>query len=162
MRQLTQEYLQELFEYRDGELYWKLSTNRRRIQNKKAGTIRPDGYKVVFIDKKNYLAHRVIFLHQRGFLPECLDHIDNNPSNNLIENLRPATRSQNMQNKKLHKNNTTGVKGVYFVTSRNKWYARIREHGKLVFHKYCKTLEEAQYVLTQAREQLHKEFARHE
>jgi hypothetical protein len=44
--------------------------------------------------------------------------------------LREATRMQNMANKRRHKNNTSGVKGVHFHRQSGKWRAVVRIHGK--------------------------------
>ena len=46
---------------------------------------------------------------------EQVDHIDNNQSNNRVENLRWATRQENNRNTQIQINNTTGVKGVYWT-----------------------------------------------
>lgn len=163
MRPLTQEYVQELFEYRDGKLYWKQDRGNHKVNGKQAGFIHTNtGYRRVTIDHRNHLEHRIIFLHHFGYLPECLDHIDGNCINNSIENLRQASFTQNMHNRKLNKDNKSGVKGVRFVPSRNLWVARIRQKDTLVFLKYYKTLEEAKKGIEVARLELHKEFARHE
>lgn len=163
MRTLTQEYLQELFDYRDGELYWKTDRGRSKVKNKRAGYVhKQSGYRRVSINHRSQLEHRIIFLHQFGYLPECLDHKDGNPLNNNIENLRPATYTQNMYNRKLNSDNKSGVKGVWYVPSRKCWRARIRAKDSLLFCKYYKTLEEAEKAIKQARDLFHKEFARHD
>ena len=59
----------------------------------------------------------------------CIDHIDNNPQNNNISNLRWATDSQNNQNKSMMTNNTSGVKGVCWSKASNKWMSRINIDG---------------------------------
>ena len=61
---------------------------------------------------KKYLVHRAIFLLTNGYLPEMVDHKDQDKVNNLPENLREATRSENSMNTGVRKDNTTGVKGV--------------------------------------------------
>jgi hypothetical protein len=163
MRELTQEYLQELFDYKDGCLYWKNDRNTVKVKNKRAGYVHTQtGYRRLSINHYPYLEHRIIFLHQFGYLPKCLDHKDGNRENNNIENLRPATYVENMHNRKLNKDNKSGIKGVWYVPSRQSWRARIRSKNLLVFCKYYKTLEEAEKGIKQARAELHKEFARHE
>ena len=76
----------------------------------------------------------------------CVDHIDNDKSNNKIANLRWATHSQNSQNKSMMSNNTSGVKGVIWDKSSNKWRARITIDGIKVHLGYFKNLEDAKQV----------------
>ena len=79
-----------------------------------------DGYYIIDLSnnnkRKTFQLHRLIAL---AFLPNpqnksVVDHIDNNPLNNNVNNLRWASPSENQHNSKLSKNNTTGVKGITF------------------------------------------------
>ena len=54
-----------------------------------------------------------------------VDHIDNNPSNNNVFNLRWGSLSNNQHNRKMSKNNTSGFKGVRFMKGVKKWRAEI-------------------------------------
>lgn len=121
--ELTQEYLNYLFEYRDGNIYRRHSKYPRRIGGK-VGSLSNRYYKTV-IDGTNMLVHRIIFKMFHGHLPEFLDHKDGNPLNNRIENLRPATREQNAQNIGVKSSNSSGVKGVQFCKRTQKWHALI-------------------------------------
>lgn len=134
MSELTQDLLKELFEYRDGELYRKISTANRVKKGDLAGTLRVDGYRYTRVRNKLYLAHRLIFLYHNGFLPEFLDHIDVNPLNNNINNLREATHSQNHMNKRKDKSyngnpTSSRFKGVTWDKGREKWMAQITING---------------------------------
>jgi hypothetical protein len=86
-------------------------------------------------------------------------HIHGNPGNNQISNLRAATRSQNAENRRLNRNNRTGVKGV--CLNRGKFDAYIRHHGgqRLFIGRFA-TLEDAAAACREAAERLHGEFAR--
>jgi hypothetical protein len=53
-----------------------------------------------------------------------IDHIDRNRQNNMFNNLRWTTYSLNNKNKNMQSNNTTGVTGVYYDRSRQRWSAR--------------------------------------
>lgn len=59
-----------------------------------------------------------------------VDHIDNNPLNNIITNLRITTRTQNQINHDIQSNNTSGFTGVTWDNERNKWQARIKYKDK--------------------------------
>lgn len=158
MKPITQELVKELFDYRDGELYWN-KANHKTNTTTAVGSINSTGRKSVWVLKKNTLVHRIVFLYHHGYLPEFLDHIDGNPLNNKIENLRPATRAENNRNAKVRKDNQTGVKGVY--PHQSGFVAHTRINGKLTYLGLFKTIEEAANVVKQARELHHKEFARH-
>ena len=135
MNEITQDLVRELFYYRDGNLYRKVSKNNSVKIGDLAGTIRPDGYRSIGIDYRLYRAHRMVFLYHNGFVPEYLDHIDGNPLNNHIENLREATTSQNGMNKKKSiiingKPPISIYKGVTRFKHNNKWGAYIKINGK--------------------------------
>jgi hypothetical protein len=71
--------------------------------------------------------HQVICNNLFGKIPEgyTVDHIDRNGLNNLNENLRYATNSEQQHNKSMPKNNTSGVKGVYYNKNKNLWVAKM-------------------------------------
>ena len=157
---ITQNLLRELFEYRDGELYWKVSNSPRVKIGDEAGGVDSKGYKRTTVNNKKYKSHRIIFLMHYGYLPKIIDHKDRNPLNNKIENLREATKSQNCQNRKIQANNTTNVPGVCWHKSFKKWMVQIQidKHRKTI--GYFKDLEFAELVSIMAREKHHGEFAK--
>jgi len=59
-----------------------------------------------------------------------IDHVDGCSLNNQKNNLRICTHAENMRNKKLHTNNTSGFKGVYWNKHNKKWMAFIRINYK--------------------------------
>jgi hypothetical protein len=65
--------------------------------------------------------HRFIWELHNGTIPDgyVIDHIDNNPLNNQLSNLRLATRHQNSMNKSKQKNNTSGYIGVSKTTTKD-------------------------------------------
>ena len=160
---ITKELLDELFEYKDGSLYWKVTlSNRGKIGNK-AGSERTDGYLRLGINGKEYAIHRLVFFMHNGYLPKIIDHIDNNYLNNKIENLREATQSQNLQNSKLSKNNTSGIKNVSWDKEKNKWLVsiKIKNNGKSQYIGYYANIELAELIAIEAREKYHGTFANH-
>ena len=69
----------------------------------------------------------------RQLMPDCaedVDHIDGDGLNNRRSNLRCASRGQNLVNRGLKVNNTTGYKGVIRAASPNKWRAEVKLQGR--------------------------------
>jgi hypothetical protein len=110
--------------------------NRRRaIKGKETG--RPDGYgylQFTFRCRK-YRNSRVIYFLVTGIDPEekYVDHIDGDILNNKISNLRLATLSQNQDNRKKNKNNTSGITGVLWSKISKKWRAEIYKDRSLIY-----------------------------
>jgi len=158
---LTQEFLLNVFNYIDGEIYWKTKISRIVKVGKKAGSFDAKGYKEVGIKGKSYKVHRVIYMMFNGYLPKEIDHIDNNKLNNKIVNLRECTHRQNMQNRKLRVDNNSGTTGVSWQDSRKKWLARSSdEKGNRVYLGYYLDYEEAKDAVERFKLEHHKEFAR--
>jgi hypothetical protein len=109
-------------------------------------SINREGYLYVHLPgRKLYKIHRVVAI---AFIPNpdaknCVDHRDGNPSNNRVDNLRWATHAENSRNCKMPKNNSSGVKGVYFNKRLNNWRAVIHLNGKYVHIGHYETIEEA-------------------
>ena len=111
---ITQSRLKELLHYNEetGVFTWKV---RRGVvpPNAIAGT-KTKKYIEIFIDGRQYQAHRLAWLYVHGeFPPYDTDHINRITLDNRIANLRPATRSENKQNiSSPNANNKEGLLGV--------------------------------------------------
>ena len=92
---------------------------------------------------------------------ECIDHIDNNPTNSNVSNLRWCSLSENQHNRAKNCNNTSGYKGVSFNKRNQKYHAQIRLNGKRIHIGLFKTAEEAYEAYKQKAIELHKEFAKY-
>lgn len=73
----------------------------------------------------------------------CVDHIDRNPLNNHVENLRWVTRSENSRNRSIASNNTSKFKGVSFHKRDKKYQASIYHEGTRYHLGYHNTAEDA-------------------
>jgi hypothetical protein len=108
---------------------------------------------------------RSVYVH-RTILgePECLDvdHKDGDGLNNRRDNLRPATKSQNMRNRRMGCNNTSGFKGVYLHKESGKWVAQIKSGSKPKYLGIFTSPEEAHAAYCTASRELHGEFGRTE
>lgn len=158
---LSPDYLKSIFDYKDGQLYWKKPNSNVVKIGQKAGSLSADGYVSVRVNDAQYKAHRLIYLMHHGKLPRMLDHIDCNRANNRIENLREASLSQNRMNSTIAKNNTSGSKGVWWNKVHQKWQVCIRKDNKSNYLGTYSNKEEAIQVANKYREQIHAEFCRH-
>ena len=131
-KQFTQEELAKYFYYDEGLLRNKITRCGKAVKDRVAGSLNLNGYLAVQLNGVTILNHRVIFLLCKGYLPEEIDHADRNKTNNRIENLRDATRSQNIGNQELRRSNTSGYKGVSWHKGKKKWCAKICVHGEQV------------------------------
>ena len=106
---------------KDGNLYYKTKISPNIEIGDIVGSKDNLGYFKTKINGKSIGVHRLIWIYFNKSLIGDIDHIDHNQSNNMIENLRVVTHQQNCQNRKLRKDNTSGVSGVLFNKSKNKW-----------------------------------------
>lgn len=155
-----QNTLLKIFEYADGFLLWKDNMGSRAKKGSIAGSANGNGYWRVRLNKKLHYAHRLIFAIHYGYIPKYIDHIDNNPLNNKIENLREVTQTQNNCNSKKPKDNTSGTKGVYWFKPKGKWKVQISLNGKAKHFGYFDNIELAELVAIEARDKFHGIFAR--
>ena len=153
---LTQELVRKLFDYNPdtGHLIRKTKTANCVKVGDICGCITKEGYISLGINGKRYLAHRVIFLHVFGFLPKMIDHVNGVGVDNRLCNLRECTAKQNQRNRKLSKNNKSGVKGVHFDNASKKWVAFLSIGS-------FEDLEEAKKEVEKARDMFHGDFSNH-
>ncbi len=108
-----------------GQFVW-LTARGNKPAGAMAGTVRKDGYRRIHFEGKQEYAHRVAWKLMTGKWPdEHIDHINGDPSDNRFANLRPATASQNLCNRKTQSNNSSGFKGVSWSRASKKWAAYI-------------------------------------
>ena len=115
--------------YANGVLYWERPKSNRIRKGDVAGTEHGNGYLKVRLGDKVYYAHRLVYYMHHGWMPEQIDHINGNRSDNRIDNLRAATKSQNALNSRMPKNNTSGVKNVSWCKSTSADIAARRWHS---------------------------------
>jgi len=158
---ITQSLLQEYFDYSNGK-FTRKSNGKEVVCNPVEG----QAYLRLYVNGKTYALHRLIFLHQHGFLPEVVDHIDGNRFNNNIENLRAATQQQNCLNKRRKITSSSPCKNVHKASSANpkwkqNWVVSLTVDGKRRYIGSFEDLELADLVAQEARNKYHGQFARH-
>jgi hypothetical protein len=151
MTNLSQDLLQELFDYKDGQLITKFN----RPSNPKGMAIgcidKTTGYVRTMVQGTNYRCHRLIWNWHNGDIPQGLviDHINCNKADNRIENLRLVTLSENQFNRK---NNN---KGYFWDKSKSKYKARIGFNNKIKHIGSFHTEQEAHQAYLNAKKELH-------
>ena len=105
------------------------------------GSLNSNGYIYAKVDGYRCYVHRLAWCYVYGDWPSSeLDHINNNPTDNRISNLRLSNPSANNLNKhRPRSDNKSGYRGV--VAQNNKWRADIKLHGK---HKYLGVFDTAE------------------
>lgn len=128
---LTAERLRELFNYNsETGIFTRLVSARGAKAGDIAGYTKSGRYVKIPIDSSDYRVHRLAWLYVHGAWPTGhIDHINGNPHDNRIENLRDVGRDINMQNqRKARSDNKLGVLGV--VRSYGGFRAQIKVSGK--------------------------------
>ena len=160
---LTQPQIKELFEYKDGKLFWKVKKGRANAGDEAGtkGQCNGIAYKKIKLNQRITYIHRLVFLYHHGYLPAYVDHIDGDSLNNRIENLREADQSKNSHNARLKSSNTSGAKNVYWNKQRRKWMVQIKLIDRQAYFGLYDDFELAQLVAIEAREKFCGAFARH-
>lgn len=160
---ITHENLKRIVDY-DPET--GIFTRKVKSSNQKAGAVlgtkNSGGYLIAMVGRKRYSLHRLAWLYFYGRMPHGdIDHINGVRDDNRIDNLRECSRSKNCMNKKINSNNVSGVKGVGWHAQSGKWRARIMTGYKSVFLGRFDSVKEAEKAIVEARNKMHKDFARH-
>lgn len=157
-RSITAERLREILDYSPdtGIFIWKIKTTNSIHVGDIAGHRSYDGYSRIKTDKFLYLSHRLAWLYIYGDWPKkYLDHINGLRHDNRLVNLRECTNSENMQNSGTRKDNTTGITGVSFDATNNKWRVQIKVNKKSISIGRFDTLPDAIEKRQQAKQKYH-------
>ena len=177
---LTAEFVRQILDYNPdtGVLRWKerpasmfkdgehSASHRAALWNSRyvgtvAGKLERWGYRDVCINHRHYKAHRLAWLIMTGEWPkDQIDHINLNKNDNRWPNLRAATHSENMANRRLHRNNMSGCKGVYWHKRQKKWLVEISKDKRKIYLGCFDMLEDAERVRKEAAEHFHGKYAR--
>lgn len=157
---LTAERVRELLDYEPetGAFTWR--ANRSNVKaGSRAGCARADGYRGIRIDGRRYHEHRLAFLWMTGEWPAAdVDHINGATGDNRWYNLRAASRSQNMVNSRMRRNNSSGTRGVAWHAAARKWVANISVDGRTKYLGIYETKEAAAAAYARAMVARHAEF----
>jgi len=155
-----------LVDYIEGTLLWKerppsmfnttsghSREHRSSLWNSRFGnesaltTVDKDGYLVGEVLGFGFKSHRVIYAMFHGRWPEhTIDHINGDRSDNSISNLRDVTQKENTRNATLAVGSLSGMTGVTWNKSANRWVARMMVDGKQFYLGSFKDLNKAKHA----------------
>jgi hypothetical protein len=128
---LTHERLLELLNYdrETGLFIWKTSRSNGIKVGDIAGFIN-HGYRRIFVEGTFYQSHRLAWFYCHGAWPEFhIDHLNGNPSDNRLANLRDVPHCLNLQNQRTARSdNKLGFQGV--TRDGTRFRSTIRVNGK--------------------------------
>lgn len=136
-------------------LRWKESPSRNVTAGREAGgRLRSGHYRVKF-GGKSHKVHRIVWLLTHRNWPEkIIDHIDGNPGNNKIENLREVTAQENQRNMRW-------AKGYCWHGGHKKWMASIRDGERQLFLGYFEREIDARVAYLKAKVMKHGNIPNH-
>jgi hypothetical protein len=161
--ELTQARLKELLSYDSeaGHFTWLQNRGFRAVAGARAGYKTKLGYIKMHVDLKLQYAHRLAWLYTTGHWPTHeIDHINGDPSDNRIANLREATRQQNTRNQRIGTRNKSGYKGASWNKRDGVWRAFISRNGKTRHLGTFETAEQAHSAYCRAAKELAPQFWR--
>lgn len=161
MINLTQNDLKKFLSYDSlsGDFTWMVSRGKVKDGNI-AGYLCPNGYIQIGIYYKEYYAHRLAWLYTTGKFPKKhIDHINRNKADNRFSNLRECDVQQNLINRAIQKNNTSGYKGVSWFHKRSKWVCSIKYNRKTIYIGTFDCKREAARAYNKKAKEIFGEFA---
>lgn len=161
--QPTQARVRELFSDNGEALVWRVFCNNRTPAGTVVRTETKDGYVVVRFDGRRHYAHRVLWIHRHGEIPEDkhIDHVNGVRSDNRPDNHRLVEAPQNSWNQRRMVTNTSGVKGVSWNAREGLWEAKVIRDGERYFLGRHRDLAHAENLVRSKRETLHGQYTNH-
>ena len=156
----TTEQVRELLDYdpMTGVMKWRKTGMGRRL-DRIAGSADRHGYLQTRINGRMYFNHRLAWVYVHSTWPQhVIDHINGNPADNRIENLRDVPRKMNQENQRraASSNKTTGLLGASLHRKTGKFVAAIQTDRKTHYLGLYETPEQAHAAYVNAKHQLHK------
>lgn len=151
--------LRSLFHYdpRTGVFTRKVARGTNAKAGEIAGSDDGKGYLRISISGRLYFCHRLAWAFSYGEWPEIsIDHINGNPSDNRISNLRIATPVQNGQNqRKAQRGCKSGLLGAYIEPRTGRYYSQIKVDGRIRKLGTFATADDAHQAYLSAKREQH-------
>ena len=172
---MNPEYLHKCFSYdsNTGRLTWRERPREHfkggagwhnfnnQFANKIAGVQKNDGRYEIKLDGKSFKAARIVWAMQTNTaIFGAIDHIDGNPANDRLSNLRVVSAAQNARNRSNLSNNSSGIRGVTWHVPSSKWWARVTFNNKTISLGLYSSISDAAKIVIETKQKLYGSFAR--
>lgn len=176
MRVIDPEILRKLLRYEpdSGKLFWRersvdwfddvphrsaagicVTWNKRYAEKEAFTSAGPWGHKFGSVLGVHLAAHRVVWaLHFGSWPAEWIDHINGDPGDNRLCNLRTVTPEANARNARRSRRNKSGVTGVRWNAQQSKWHVQIGSGRRNQHVGFFDSFNDAVIARTQAEWQL--------
>lgn len=152
---MTQARLKELVHYdpETGDFTLRVCTHRRK-PGARATAKGANGYLKLFLEGRDYSAHRLAWLYMYGEWPKhTVDHINRVRTDNRIANLRDVTIGQNLTNlRNASTDQGAPMHGAARCTQSSKWRAYIKVNKRQIHLGTFDTQAEAHAAYIAARD----------
>lgn len=118
------------------------------------------------VSRSSYVScHRICYFIHHGWIPECIDHINGDVSDNRIVNLRASDFKTNTWNRAPNKGTITGYKGVHVIRQRDGveicgYAAKLGHNGVREYLGFFSTAEDARDAVINRERELRDEWRR--
>jgi len=134
---ITQQDLKRLLHYdpETGVFTNKVARSPNALKQSRAGSLNKKlGYRQLYLKKKLYYEHRLVWLYLYNRWPkEQLDPKNQDRADNRLANLHETSRANNMRNLPKACTNTSGITGVYWNPTNKCWIARIQVNKVTIY-----------------------------
>lgn len=157
---LTAERLRNILTYDPSSGVFRWINGGRNIRRGQEAGATVNGYRVIQIDGRRHYGQRLAWLYTFGRWPtDEIDHINGDPSDNKLQNLRDVTRSANMHNQRhAHKGNKwSQLLGAHWNSRQRAWTSSIRTNGRLIYLGVFATDKDAHDAYVSAKRALHSD-----
>ena len=157
---ITLQELKTRFEYNPlTGIFIRLKSSKGHRAGEVAGTRMKHGHISIGYGKRKYLAHRLAWYYVNGNWPkDQIDHINGNPTDNRICNLRETTQAQNRQNQHKSKAGERRYMGTTFCKRAQKWISQCTLNGVTKYVGSFDTAEEASKAYLKVKQDMHEYF----
>ena len=156
---ITEPLLKKLLFYDPDKGTFTWLVPRQKRYGKRAGTVNPDGYRLIKVCGRAYMEHQLAWLYMTGAFPSGqIDHINAIRDDNRFANLRPIPGARNKIPSKGWA--SSGLKGVHYSTVPGRWRARIGVDGKVIYLGMFPTKEAAYEAYCAAARKYHGQYWR--